>query len=120
MVIIQIGTDRHILQSLRDVDESWINQQINRRRRDGERVCVQVEIEYSSINMRLATPDCARSGGGGRQANSQERGIFDLWAKHHLNSPDFSGGNLVAFFKQLRRVIDWLSSVVLFTEYGYG
>jgi len=43
---------------LSDVNESWINQQINRRRQDGIEVCVQVKINQDDLNMVLSTPTC--------------------------------------------------------------
>jgi hypothetical protein len=55
--------------------------------------------------MILTTPNCASSGGGGRTPNAQEKRIFDLWDKRSLNKPDFTGGNLIAFLKQLRQII---------------
>jgi len=57
------------------------------------------------VNIRLSTPACRKSGGGGRPPNQQEKGIFELWDKQGLNRTDFSGGNVVAFFKQLRKLL---------------
>ena len=39
MVRVRIGSTEHELSA---VDESWINQQINRRKADGINACVQV------------------------------------------------------------------------------
>ena len=103
MITIKIGSSE---QSYENADESWINQQINGRRRDGQSVCVRVVINNGSINMVLSTPNCATGGGGGRSPNLQEQRIFDLWDKHGLNKTDFHGGNLIAFLKQLRRISD--------------
>ena len=103
MITIKIGSSE---QSFESADESWINQQINGRRRDGQSVCVRVVINNGSINMALSTPSCTSGGGGGRPPNAQEQRIFDLWEKQGLNKPDFHGGNLIAFLKQLRRLTD--------------
>ncbi|MBW1741562.1 MAG: hypothetical protein JRJ42_10595 [Deltaproteobacteria bacterium] len=99
MVTIRIGISERDLRSAR---ESWINQQINRRREDGQSVCVQVIIREGSINMMLSTPSCPGSGGGDWRPNAQEREIINLWKKLGLDKDDFHGGNLVAFLKQLR------------------
>jgi hypothetical protein len=56
--------------------------------------------------MRLSTPACAVNGGGGRAPNPEEKAIFDLWKKHGLNQMDFSGGNVIAFFKQLKNILN--------------
>ena len=98
--MVQIGGETR---SVTEADESWITQQVNRRRREGQSVCLMVSIHTSGIDVNLATPACSGGGGGGRMPNTKEREVIDLWAKLGLNSADFSGGNLVAFLKQLRR-----------------
>lgn len=98
MISIQIGQEK------RDtIDEHWINTQVNRRQAEGQQVCVIVTIHEGDLQMKLSTPTCGGGGGGGRQPNDRERMVFDLWAKHRLNSADFAGGNLVAFLKQLNQ-----------------
>lgn len=91
---------------LEQVDESWINQQINRRRADGAIVCVQVNIGEDDVRVLLRTPSCGSSGGGGwRPPNAREQRILELWNERGLNSPDFTGGNVVAFLHQVRRLL---------------
>ncbi len=103
MIRIRIaGLDRDFSDDLRDLDESWINQHINRRKADGLQVCVQVEIEVDSLHILLTTPGCP-TGGGGRSPNAREQEVFELWRKLGLDSSDFSGGNVIAFLKQMRR-----------------
>lgn len=55
MSSIKIGND---LQPL-DVSPNWITQQIERRRRDGIAVCVEVRIKEADLDMSLATPGCS-------------------------------------------------------------
>ena len=102
MVTIKIGSAEQQLESL---DEGWLLQQINRRRRDGERVCVIVEIDDSPINLIFATQGCARGGGSSRAFTAQEQRVIKLWNKHHLDEAEFQGGELMAFLKQLRRMV---------------
>jgi hypothetical protein len=87
--------------ALNDADPNWINEQINRRRKDGAAVCVRITIDCPPLNMALASAGCGNSGGGGRPPNVEEKEIFHLWRKRHLDRDDFTGGNLVAFLKQL-------------------
>lgn len=87
-----------------DVNEGWLNQQINRRRTDGATVCVQVQIQHGGINMRVSTPDCP-TGSSHRLPTPQEQRILDLWDKLGLNGAAFAGGNVVAFLRQLERVL---------------
>jgi hypothetical protein len=86
-----------------DVDENWVTQQVNRRRKDGLPVCVTVRLETSGAHVTLATPACSGGGGGGRMPNSKEQDILDSWTKHRLNTADFAPGQVVAFLKQLRK-----------------
>jgi hypothetical protein len=86
-------------------DEGTINQQVNRRRDDGAPICVQVRIQAGDLNMTLATPQCASGFGGGRPPNPTERRVFELWEKLGLTSEGFAGGQVVAFLKQLRKLL---------------
>lgn len=85
MITIRIGQETR---SDADASESWINEQINRRRADRQNVCVEV---------------CG--GVGGRPPNGKEREVLDLWNRRGLNANDFTGGSLVAFLKQLRSLL---------------
>jgi hypothetical protein len=98
MVTVAIG---HEFRSDSDISESWINQQVNRRLHDGARICVVVTVKEGDLDMILRTIDCPSPQGSGRQANSQERGVFDLWKKLHLQDGEVRGGNLVGFLKQM-------------------
>lgn len=90
---------------LSEATESWVNEQMGRRRNDGVAVCVQVRIDVGTVSMILSTPACAGTGGGGRSPNDTEHRVFDLWTRMHLNEPAFASGNVVAFLKQLERML---------------
>lgn len=100
MITVTIGSSQR---SGNDISESWITEQIVRRRSDGQAVCVRVDLRTPLVNMTLATPGCANSGGGGRKPTATEQRIFDLWEKLHLNAPGFSPGNVIAFLKQVAK-----------------
>ena len=98
---VQIGiSERDIC----DIEPNWVNQQINGRKKEGVPVCVRVSISQGDINFTLATTDCPAGGGGGggRPLNRQEKEIYALWKKLQLHQQSFSGGNLVAFLKQIK------------------
>ncbi len=97
MIQVQIGG---ITKDVKDVSSSWLHEQLDRRRRDNQPVCVQVRIDTPQVRMTLRTPDCP-SPAGGREANPQEKRIFELWEKLRLNSSEFTGGNLMAFLRQV-------------------
>lgn len=94
---ITIGSETR---DIEDADAAWITQQINRRRNDGQLVCVQVKFNEPSLNLCLATPTCG-GGPGGRAPYPHEREILDLWHELRLDTRDFSAGNVVAFVKQI-------------------
>jgi len=102
MGTVTIGSDSRPLQ---DADSQWVTQEINGRRRDKQSVCVHVSVQDPPVSVVLGTPTCGGGGGGGRSPNSEERRIFELWERHHLNTPDFTAGDLVAFLKQLRSLL---------------
>lgn len=90
---------------LEDADPQWISSQINRRRAAGEAVCVRVTIHESGVDLPLATVTCGSGGGGGRPVKPKERDVIDLWNRLNLNSSEFTGGEVVAFIKQLPRLL---------------
>ncbi len=87
------------------IDESWVTQQINRRRADGLSVCVRVFVKEGGLDMILSTPNCEPIGGGRRPPRPDEKSVINLWEQEKLNEPDFTGGNLIAFLKQLRQIV---------------
>lgn len=101
MIKIKIGNNTR---NFTNADEKWINQQINRRRQDGVTPCVRVIIKEGDLDLSLATPTCG-SGRGGRAPYDHEKEIVDLWEKLGLNKKGISGGKLVAFLKQLRKLL---------------
>lgn len=98
MITIRIGAAER---PISDASESWINEQINRRRADNAPVCVQVIIREGGLDMILSTPGCPSTGGGYRAPNDRESRVFELWRKLHLDSDKFNGGSLNAFIKQV-------------------
>lgn len=102
---IEIGGSKREFETTYDIDESWINQQIIRRKEDRIKICIRVYIKNESLDMVLKTPACGVNRGSSREPNPQEKDIFDLWKKRGLKEVNFTGGNLIAFLKQLRKII---------------
>lgn len=99
MIRVRIGDSER---ELRDATPQWVNEQINRRRADGLSVCVQVVIRSGPLDITLVTPTCpGTGGGGGRHLNRHEKDVVSLWKRLHLDTQDFTGGNLVAFLRQI-------------------
>jgi hypothetical protein len=102
MVSVRIATEER---KLEEADERWIQQQIVRRRAEGEQVCARVMIHEGGANLTVATPTCATQGGGGRAPNAVESAVFELWDRLGLNDPNFAPGGLIAFLKQVVRLL---------------
>lgn len=106
MISVKIGASARDFTRVSDVEESWVSRQVSGLRGDHHQVCVRVTVNEGPLNLTLATADCAGAGGGGgRLPNAEEAEAFALWDRLGLNKSEFSGGNLVAFFKQLRRLV---------------
>ncbi len=63
MINLKIGASERRFNNTGDIDESWINQQINGLKRDGQLSCIRLSINEGSVNLSLATIDYASSGG---------------------------------------------------------
>jgi len=105
LIKIRIGSNERQFDDVYDIDESWINQQINKRKEHKEKICIRVYIKNELIDVLLTTPACGRGGGSSRRPNSRETEIFNLWKIRGLNEEIISGGKLIAFLKQLRKII---------------
>jgi hypothetical protein len=105
VITVEIGSSSRQVNDPRDVDESWVNQQIHRRKADAQRVCVRVTIHCDSVNVILASADCGGVGGAGRPPNTQEERIFDLWNRCGMRQPDVEPHNLIAFLNALRQLV---------------
>jgi|SRR5436309_2762667 hypothetical protein len=103
MVTISIGSSNAV--PLQEASDGWIAQQVNRRREQEESVCVRIVFKEPDIDVTFATPECGGGGSLGRTLTAKEQRILELWRKHHLDAPGFTGGNVVAFAQQLRSVL---------------
>ena len=103
MIEVQIG---EIKRRENEADESWVNQQINKRRFDNQTVCVRVFIKEGNLDFILSSPECPSIGRPKTTPlTKQEQVILNLWEKFKLDTNDFSGGNLISFIKQVHNYI---------------
>jgi hypothetical protein len=101
VIKVTIGDMQREFASISDLEESWINQQIERRRRDtGQDPCVRVHVALGSINVTFASAACAGQGGGGRPLTPLESSLFALWQELELGGRALVGGRLIAFLKR--------------------
>ena len=90
---------------LAEVSDSWIHDQLRRRRQDGQNVCLQVSIHTGSLNMLLSTPGCRGGEAGSRRATEREQRVFDLWERGGMGQAGFQAGDVVGFLQALRRFL---------------
>lgn len=105
MIKVKIETVERVYDNLNEIDEPWIIQEIKRLRRDGQSVCVLVTVKEYPVDLMLPVGQCTGVGGGGRPLKPEEQRIVEFWQRHKLNSTDFNEGELIAFLKQLRRLL---------------
>ena len=103
MIKIKISEDERPGDPL---DESWVHEQINRRRLAGESVCVRVSIEKGELNFMLSTKTCSASGHPSIiDPRPLEKKIIELWKERGLDTLNFTSENLVAFIIQLHDLL---------------
>ncbi len=102
MIIVKIGVSELRFESVREIDNNWISQQIRLQRSNGHMPCIRVVIHQGSVNMVLATLGCP-NGGGFRQPNRDEEKVFEIWKDLGLNHQDLNEHKLIVFFQRIRR-----------------
>ncbi|MBB4635118.1 hypothetical protein [Longimicrobium terrae] len=102
MIRLQIGSDER---EDDDISEDWVNQQVRRRRNDEAQVCARVTLVTESLDFALSTAGCRGGSSSRASLTRKENEIVDLWTKCGLNDPEFQGGQLIAFLKQVRRIL---------------
>lgn len=101
MIKVTIGDTQREFESRSDIEEAWVNQQIERRRRDtGQDPCVRVHVALGSVNVTFASAACAGLSGGSRTLTPVESSLFDLWQQLELGGRALVGGRLVEFLKR--------------------
>lgn len=103
-ITVKVGSQERQWESFREIEESWIIEQLQRSLQLGQSVCVVVRLQSPDIHISLTTPNCG-GGGGGRRPNSQEQSIIDLWHERGLSSPSFAPGQVIAFLSQIRHLL---------------
>jgi hypothetical protein len=66
---MHIGESERKWPDTSSVDESWINQQISRRQKEGQAVCVRIFVKLDNdVNVMLAMASCTGAAGAPRPA----------------------------------------------------
>lgn len=107
MIKVKVESTELVYDSTREIDESRIIQLIKGMRRNNQSVCVLLTIEEYPVDLLLPTGVCSKMGrGASRPLRPQEQRIVDAWKRHKLNKADFNEGELIAFLKQVGRLLN--------------
>ncbi len=102
MIEVIIGDSSRQFTSRDSVDEAWINQQFQARRKaSGQDPCVKIHVVGRDVDLRLASSACAGGGSGGRFPNAAEESVIGVWRDLKLSDAAISGGQVVAFVKRV-------------------
>lgn len=111
MISLKIGSSER---RNKEITERWISQQLRKRRKANQPICVQLKINAGDVNLFLASGACAGRGGGGggrRKPKNKELRIIELWKERGLNGTEINPGMLISFFQQLESVLGRLARV---------
>ena len=102
MLTITIGDSERSFASRSSIDEAWVNQQFQVRKRDtGREPCVKVHLKTRDLDLFLASSACGGTGGGGRAPNTAEQAVFAIWRELGLSADAIAGGQVIAFLKRV-------------------
>lgn len=105
MVTLRIGDAERKIASPSEIEEGWINRQIQLRRASGATVCATVAIEHPPVSLVLAVGDCPRGRRRPRQLNPSEKRIVAFWREHGLDQAGFASGRLIVFLREIFEVL---------------
>jgi hypothetical protein len=103
MVTVWINGQQH-----EEIDEGWVNRTIQGLRRDGQPICVRVQVRTQEVNVNLTAGRCDPDGrsGGGRSPRPRERSVLEQWAECSPGAePNFPPGQLMQCLKKIERLV---------------
>lgn len=107
MIKVKVEGTELVYDSMREIEESRIVQLIKGMRRNNQSVCVLLTIEEYPVDLLLPTGVCSgMAHGTSRPLRPEEQRIVEAWERHKLNKADFNEGELIAFLKQVGRLLN--------------
>lgn len=105
MVTLRIGDAEREIASPSDIEEGWINRQIQLRRANGAAVCATVSIQHPPVSLVLPVGDCPPGRRQSRLLHPSEKRVVALWRKHDLDQANFASGRLIVFLREVFEVL---------------
>ncbi|MEX0719302.1 MAG: hypothetical protein WD059_01455 [Balneolaceae bacterium] len=93
--------------TLQEVDTDWITRVLNRNRIQENSICVKVDVNGNSTDLKLATPNCDDFAPA-KGKNEIEKRIIFLWEEMVLSKKDIFATQIYDF---LTRMEQWASFV---------
>lgn len=89
-----------------DINQRWIQHEVNSSRSAGLSACVKVTIKKKDIDLYFVSKTCSRGGGGGisRPFTPDELYLIDKWRKIGFEEMDVNAGMLVHFMQEISRI----------------
>lgn len=89
---------------LENLDESWVNRQVNLSRRGGLPLSIEIVIKAPGVDLSLFTPKRPGPRGSGGGVSREQEEVIEAW-RDLIADPGFPGGRLIAFLKHLKQFI---------------
>jgi hypothetical protein len=91
---------------LDNVNESWIVDQVERRRRDG--ICVNIRIIFreEEVIIAIVTPEYWPSGRPIEKPTERQKRVIDFWRQCNLDREDFRCDDLIHFLRRISALLN--------------
>ena len=80
-----------------DLTQEWITNQISKRRKAQQLICVRVRIQSGDADLVLQTPECAKFGGVARGLTNTESKLVAAWHEFGMQDGAYQIKGLLAF-----------------------
>ena len=91
---------------LEDVTETFIVEQVKRRRKDGISVSIQIIFKDEDVIVALVTPMYPARGRPIRKPTGRQKKVLDFWRKCNLDKENFQYDDLIYFLRKIGGYVD--------------
>jgi len=91
---------------IEDVNENMLVEQIERRRKDGIPVNIQIIFKNEDVIVALVTPGHPARGRPIVKPNPRQKKVLDFWRKCNLDKEDFRCNDLIFFLRRITSLVN--------------